>query len=98
MAWCLVKLRDNFNFSIIIIIIVVVVVGAVIAQSVYRWATDWTIGVLRFDSRRGLVIFPFTAASRTALGPTLPPIQRVSEALSLREADQSPPYSADVKE
>jgi hypothetical protein len=28
-----------------------------------------TIGVLEFDSRRGLGIFLFTAASRTALGP-----------------------------
>jgi hypothetical protein len=27
---------------------------AVIAQSVKLWATDWTIGVLGLDSRRGL--------------------------------------------
>jgi hypothetical protein len=31
---------------------------AVIAQSVQRWPTDWTIGVLGFDSWRGLGIFP----------------------------------------
>jgi hypothetical protein len=31
----------------------------------------------------GLGIFLFTAASRTALGPTQPPIQRVPEALFL---------------
>jgi hypothetical protein len=66
-------------------------------------ATDWTIGVLGFDSRRGLGIFLFTTASRTALGPTQPPIQWVLGALSLgvkrsgREADHSPPFSAEVK-
>jgi hypothetical protein len=27
---------------------------AVIAQLVKRWATGWTIGVLGFDSQRGL--------------------------------------------
>jgi hypothetical protein len=43
-------------------------------QNIY-WATSWTIGVLRFDSRRGLGIFLFTTASRTALEPTQPPIQ-----------------------
>jgi hypothetical protein len=63
----------------------------------------WTIGVLGFDSRRGLEIFLFTTASRMALGPTQP-IQWVPEALSLgvkrpgREADHSPPSSAEVKE
>jgi hypothetical protein len=31
--------------------------------------TGWRIGVLVFDSRRGLEIFLFTTASRTALGP-----------------------------
>jgi hypothetical protein len=67
-------------------------------------ATGWTIGVLGFDSRRGLGIFLFTTESRTALGPTQPPIQWVSVALSLgvkrpgREADHSPPSSAEVKE
>jgi hypothetical protein len=53
-----------------------------IAQSVYRWATGWTI-VLGFDSRRGLGIFLFTTASITALVPTQPPIQWVPGALSL---------------
>jgi hypothetical protein len=63
------------------------------------------IGVLRFDSRRELErIFLFTAVSRTALGPTQPPIQSVPKAVSLgvkrpeHEADHSPPYSAEVKE
>jgi hypothetical protein len=45
-----------------------------------------------------------TTASRTALGPTQSPIQWVSGSLSLRvkrperEADHSPPSSAEVKE
>jgi hypothetical protein len=51
------------------------------AQTV--WAMGWTIGVLGFDSRRGLEIFLFIIASRMALGPTQPPIQRVLGALSL---------------
>jgi hypothetical protein len=69
----------------------------------YDWDTGWTIGVLGFDSRRELGIFIFTTASRTALGPTQPPIQGVPGALSLgvkrpgREADNSPPSSAEVK-
>jgi hypothetical protein len=52
---------------------------------------------------RGLGIFLFTTASRTALGPTQPRIQWVPGALSLgvkrpgREADHSPPSSAEVK-
>jgi hypothetical protein len=61
------------------------------------------IGFIGFDSRRGLGIFLFTTASRTALGSTQPPIQWVPGALSLgvkrpgREADRSPPSSAEVK-
>jgi hypothetical protein len=76
----------------------------VIAQSVYRWATGWTIGILGFDSRRGRGIFLFTTASRTVLGPTQPPIQWVPGALSLGvkrpgcQADHSPPSSAEVEE
>jgi hypothetical protein len=68
------------------------------------WATGWTIGVLGFDSRRGLGIFLLTTASRTALRSTQPPIQWVPGALALgvkrpgREADHSPPSSAEVKE
>jgi hypothetical protein len=51
----------------------------------------------------GLGIFLFTTASRMFLGPTQPPIQWVPGALSLvvkrpgREADHSPPSSAEVK-
>jgi hypothetical protein len=54
--------------------------------------------VLGLHSRRGMGIFLFTTASRTALGPTQPPIQWVPGALSLgvkrpgREADHSPHY------
>jgi hypothetical protein len=66
--------------------------------------TGWTIGVLGFDSRRGLGIILFTTASRTALWSTQPLIQWVPGTLSLgvrwpgREADHSPPSSAEVKE
>jgi hypothetical protein len=69
----------------------------------YGYGYGWTIGVLGFDSRRGLGIFLFTTASRTALGPTQPPIQWVTGALSLgikrpgREADHSHPPSVEVK-
>jgi hypothetical protein len=93
------------NTQIKIIYIYLYLFGrAVIAQSVQRWATGWTSGVLGFDSWWGLGIFLFTTASRTALGPTQPPIQWVLGALSLgvkrpgREADNSPPSSAEVKE
>jgi hypothetical protein len=57
-----------------------------------------------FDSRRGLGIFLFTTGFRMVLGPTQLPIQWVLGALSLRvkrprrEADHSPPSSAEVKE
>jgi hypothetical protein len=69
----------------------------------YMYFTGWTIAILGFDSRRGLGIFLFTAPSRTALGPTQAPIQRIPGALSLwvkrpgREADHSPPCSAELK-
>jgi hypothetical protein len=62
------------------------------------------IGVLGFYSRQGLGILPFTTASRMALEPTQPPIQWVPGALSWgvkrpgREADHSPPSSAEAKE
>jgi hypothetical protein len=61
------------------------------------------IGVLGFDSRRGLGIFLFTTLSRTALGITQPPIQWIPGTLSLgvkrlgHEADHSLPSSAEVK-
>jgi hypothetical protein len=64
----------------------------------------WMNGVLGFNSQQGLGIFLFTTASRTALGPTQPPIQWVPRALSLgvkqpgSDANLSPPSSAEVKE
>jgi hypothetical protein len=57
---------------------------------------------VRFPAEAGN--FFFTTVSRTALGPTQPPIQCVLWALSLgvkrpgREGDHSPPSSAEVKE
>jgi hypothetical protein len=92
------------HLSHLLLPVVIIVGRAMIAQLVQRWATGWTIGVLGFDSWRELGIFPFTTASRTALGPTQPPIKWVLGALSLgvkrpgREADHSPPSSAKVKE
>jgi hypothetical protein len=100
MAWCSVK-KGTGTLPFIYIYIST---RAVIAQSVPRWAMGWTIGVLGFDCRWGLGIFLFTTASRTALGPTQPPIQWVPGGLSLRvkrlgcKADHSPPSSAEVKE
>jgi hypothetical protein len=58
----------------------------------------------RGSSRPGLGICLFTTASRTSSGPIQPPVQGVPGALSLgvkrpeREADHSPPSSAEVKE
>jgi hypothetical protein len=71
-----------------------------------KWVSDWlrTYGWSGFESQRGLGIFLFTIASRTALEPTQPPIQRVPGALSLgvkrpgREENHSPPSSAEVEE
>jgi hypothetical protein len=56
-----------------------------------------------FKSRQRLGIFLFTTVSRTVLGPTQPPMQWVQGVLSPgvkrpgREADHSPPSSAEVK-
>jgi hypothetical protein len=72
---------------------------------VFRWAMGHLIS---FVFHQLLIwhrwMFLFTTASRPALGPTQPPIQWVPGALSLgvkrpgREADHSPPSSAEVKE
>jgi hypothetical protein len=59
---------------------------------------------LIYAAWRGLGIFLFTTASRTALGPTQPPMQCVPGAFSLEvkrqsyEADHSPPSNAEVEE
>jgi hypothetical protein len=62
----------------------------------------WTIAVLEFDSRRGLGIFLFTTASRTALGSPYPMGTRESVSLEIkwpgREADRSLSFGAEVKE
>jgi hypothetical protein len=61
------------------------------------------IWVLGFDCRPGLGIFLLPTAFREALEPTRPPIPRVTEVISLgvkrpgREADHSPPSSAEIK-
>jgi hypothetical protein len=82
-------------------------------MSPHLWNRNWQRKTFRqppgcfdrgFDSRRGLGIFLFTTATRTALGPTHPSIQWIPEPLSLgvkrpaREADHSSPSSAEVKE
>jgi hypothetical protein len=79
------------------------------ASRVYK-SHDSSVGVatrpriLGFDSQRKPGIFLFTIAYRTDLGPTQPPIQWVRRDLYLRvkrprrEADHSPPSSAEVKE
>jgi hypothetical protein len=62
------------------------------------------IGFLGFDSQQVLGIFLFATAFRMVLGPTQSSIQWLPAALSLgvkwlgREADHSPPSSAEVKE
>jgi hypothetical protein len=68
------------------------------------YVLDYGMDDRRFESRWGLGIFLFTTASRPARGHTHPPIQWVPGAVSLgvkrmgREADHSPPSSAEVKE
>jgi hypothetical protein len=55
-----------------------------------------------FESRLGILLF--TTASKLALGPTQTPIQWIPGVLFLRikrpgrEADHSPPFSAEFKE
>jgi hypothetical protein len=67
-------------------------------------ALGYGLDDLGFDCRRGLGIYLFTTASRTALGTTQPPIRWVPGALPLgvkrpvREADHSSPSNAEVKE
>jgi hypothetical protein len=75
----------------------------VIAQSVQRWATDWTIGGSRVRFLVGAGRFYLHYRVQNGSGATQPPIQWVPGALSLgvkrpgREADHSPPSCAEVK-
>jgi hypothetical protein len=61
------------------------------------------VGSTQEVSKLGVGIYLFSTASRLALGPTHPPIQWALKNLSLgvkrphREADRSPPSSAEVK-
>jgi hypothetical protein len=70
------------------------------AQSVWRLAMGWTIGV-RFPVGVGTCFFD--TVSRLVLGPTQPPIQWVPGDLSLAlkrlgsEVYHSPTFSAEVK-
>jgi hypothetical protein len=64
---------------------------------------DFGLDDRMFESRLGLGIVLLTTAFRPTLDPTSPPVQWVSEALSLeikrpgREADHSSPSNAEVK-
>jgi hypothetical protein len=68
-------------------------------------ALGYGLDVPEFESRQGLGLFLLTTASRLALGPNQPPIQRQwePEALPVEEkwpgleADHSRPSSAEVK-
>jgi len=68
---------------------------------VCRWAMGWMTG--RFKARQELGIFLFPTASRSVLGPTQHLIEWVLTDLSLgvkrplREANHSPPSSAEVE-
>jgi hypothetical protein len=67
--------------------------------------SDYTVEdqVTGFDSRQRQKIFPLVSVSRPALGPTQHPVQWVPGVLSpgrarpVRDADHSPPSSAEVK-
>jgi hypothetical protein len=115
MAWCLVKHRDNFAFYLYL---VMYCCKSSIFSSLFAYfpeysrdssvsiasdyeLDDWKIGVRIL---RGLGIFLFDTASRPALGPTQPHLQKVPGTFSLgikhpgREADHSSTSSAEVKE
>jgi hypothetical protein len=65
--------------------------------------TDWTFGRSGFVPRQGQRIFPLTSVSRPAMEPTQLPVQWVPGVLSPgkarpgRDADHSPPSSAEVR-
>jgi hypothetical protein len=68
--------------------------------------SDYGLGdrAIEVRSPAGARIFPLVSVSRPALGPTQPPVQWVPGVLSLgvkrgrgRDADHSPPSSAEVE-
>jgi hypothetical protein len=73
--------------------------GAGLAQAVQCLTTGWTSGRSEFDPRRGQRIFPLASVSRPSLGPAQPPVQCVPgvKARPGRDADHSPPSSAEVE-
>jgi hypothetical protein len=83
-----------------------IIAGSGIHQSEYglsRYSDGLWAGRPRFDSRQVQEILLSSTASRSALGPTQPPIQWVPGTHSTevkrpgREADHSPPPTAEVK-
>jgi hypothetical protein len=86
-AWCLVKHRDDLNEY----------------DLKLHTALGYGLDDRGLESRHGVGIFLFTTASRSAVGPTQPPIQWAPGALSPgvkgpgREPDHLPPSSAEVK-
>jgi hypothetical protein len=98
-AWCSVKSTET-NLPFTLHLYMYMSRDSSVGIALSYWLDDRVLG---FDSRWGLGIFLFTTLSRAALGSTQPPIQWVPGALSLevkrpgREADHSPPSSAEVK-
>jgi hypothetical protein len=70
---------------------------------IHRYSDGLSAGRQGFDSRQGQKIVLLLTAYKPALGPIQPPIHWVPGALSPgvkrqgREADHSPPFSAEVK-
>jgi hypothetical protein len=105
MVWYLVKHKENLPFtlpSLIEISVHVVVSRDSSVGIALDYGLDDRGSRVRFSVGAGN--FSFTTASRTALGPTQPPIKLVRGALSVgverscRKADHSHPSSAEVKE
>jgi hypothetical protein len=114
MAWCLVKQRDNLSFFIFTCVAKLTEVIHFWKILYIYQTRDSSVGIelgYGLDERGSRVRFPAGAGNfslhhrvQNGPGPTQPPIQWVPGALSLwvkrpgREADHSPPSSADVKE
>jgi hypothetical protein len=73
-----------------------------LTQLVQRLATGWTAEMSEFESRMDKIFLLFTS-SRPVLGPIWPPTQQLPGAVSPwvkrrgRDADHSPPTSAEIK-